>query len=367
MPASKKGKEVADNDAAGDGSDGGEGQSTALDSVLKAISRIEAQMSQHALANEARFRSLEQSAGFVAEDEAYVSGDDGEAADARALCSRSGCNRPRFREGEIVHDFCGQTCARAAGALEAAGADAEAGIDPDRVVASQPHLYAAADAAATPVERLMENHDFRRYLDELRKTDPARAALADDLLQVLQSIEVTLSEASGYNQHAVVRALAPINQQMERIVDAHVIFPAHYGGSKAHKYGHVARRAFADDDSLPNMFLGEGARTLGGERLRKEFEQCCSTLKKFALEGAKDKDKDGSPRGARGGRGGGRQQKQKPAQQPQQQQQQQQQQPAPPSRQPSQQQQQRGRSTSSRASNGGGGGSGAAGGAAPRV
>ena len=39
----------------------------------------------------------------------------------------------------------------------------------------------------------MENHDFRRYLDELRKTDPARAALADDLLQVLQSIEVTLS------------------------------------------------------------------------------------------------------------------------------------------------------------------------------
>ena len=367
MPA-KKGKEVAaDNDAGSDGSDGGDGQSTALDAVLKAISRIESQMEQHALANEARFRSLEQHAGLGAEDEAQDGSDDGEAAGAGALCSRSGCNRPRFREGEIVHDFCGQTCARAAGALEAAGADAEAGIDPDRVVASRPHLYAPADAAATPVERLMENHEFRRYLDDLRRTDQARAALADDLLQVLQSIEVTLSEARGYNQHAVVRALAPINQQLERIVDANVIFPAAFGGSKAHKYGHVARRVFADDDSLANMFLGEGARTLGGERLRKEFEQCCSTLKKFALEGAKDKDKDGSPRGARGGRGGGRQQKQKPAQQPQQQQQQQQQQPAPPSRQPSQQQQQRGRSTSSRASNGGGGSSGAAGGAAPRV
>ena len=364
MPA-KGGKPPTGSDAA---SDVGEEQPAAgIDSVMAAISRLEAQMSQHALANEARFRSLEQIAGFVAEDEAYASGDDGEAAGAGALCSRSGCNRPRFREGEIVHDFCGQTCARAAGALEAAGADAEAGIDPDRVVASRPHLYAPADAAATPVERLMENHEFRRYLDDLRRTDQARAALADDLLQVLQSIEVTLSEARGYNQHAVVRALAPINQQLERIVDANVIFPAAFGGSKAHKFGHVARRAFADDDSLANMFLGEGARTLGGERLRKEFEQCCSTLKKFALEGAKDKDKDGSPRGARGGRGGGRQQKQKPAQQPQQQQQQQQQQPAPPSRQPSQQQQQRGRSTSSRASSGGGGSSGAAGGAAPRV
>ena len=211
----------------------------------------------------------------------------------------------------------------------------------------------------------MENHEFRRYLDDLRRTDHARAALVDDLLQVLQSIEVTLSEARGYNQHAVVRALAPINQQMERIVDAHVIFPAAFGGSKAHKYGHVARRVFADDDSLANMFLGEGARTLGGERLRKEFEHCCSTLKKFALEGAKEKDKDRSPRGERGGRGGRRQQKQQPTQ-PKQPQPQQQQQQAPPPRQPSQQQQQRGRSTSSRASNGGGGALGAAGGAAPR-
>ena len=107
-------------------------------------------MEQHALANDARFRSLEQSAGFVAEDEAYVSGDDGEAADARALCSRSGCTWPHYRDSEIEHDFCGQACARAACALAAAGADVEAGIDPDRVVASQPSLYAAADAPGHP-------------------------------------------------------------------------------------------------------------------------------------------------------------------------------------------------------------------------
>jgi len=143
MPA-KGGKQVAGRDA---DSDGGEDQPAAIDSVLEAISRIEAQMSQHALANEARFRSLEQSAGFVAEDEAHASGDDGEAADARALCSRSGCTRPRYRDGEIEHDFCGQAGARAAGALAAAGADDEAGTDPDRVVDSQPSFY---DAAGRP-------------------------------------------------------------------------------------------------------------------------------------------------------------------------------------------------------------------------
>ena len=27
------------------------------------------------------------------------------------------------------------------------------------------------------------------------------------------------------------------------------------------------------------MFFGEGARNLGGDRIHKEFEQCCSALK----------------------------------------------------------------------------------------
>ena len=58
MPAKKGKGAAADSDAGSDGSDGGE-QSTALDAVLKAISRIESQMEQHALANDARFRSLE--------------------------------------------------------------------------------------------------------------------------------------------------------------------------------------------------------------------------------------------------------------------------------------------------------------------
>ena len=133
-----------------------------------------------------------------------------------------------------MHDFCGQSCARAAGALAAAVADDEAGTDPDRVVASQPtSFYDAADASVTQVERLLANHEFRLYMDDLRRTDHARAAMAEDLLSMLQSIQVTLSDARGYGQHDVVRALVPINQQLERIIDANVIFPAAFGGSKA--------------------------------------------------------------------------------------------------------------------------------------
>ena len=55
------------------------------------------------------------------------------------------------------------------------------------------------------------------------------------------------------------------------------------------------------------MFFGAGARDLGSERSRKEFDQCCAALKKLPLEGL-SKDKERSPRGGRGGKRRGQQQ-----------------------------------------------------------
>ena len=46
------------------------------------------------------------------------------------------------------------------------------------------------------------------------------------------------------------------------------------------------------------MFFGEGARGLGAERNRKEFDQCCAVLQKLPL----DEFKDNSTRDERGGK-----------------------------------------------------------------
>ena len=188
--------------------------------------------------------------------------------------------------------------------------DDEAGIDPDRAVAQSASFYDTFDAPTTKVERLVATNENRVYMEDLRKSDQARADLAEDLLAMHQDMQVTLADARAARQHAVARALGPISLRLEQILDSNVIFPAAFGGAKAHKYVHIARRAFAEEESLANMFFGEGARSLGGERIHKEFEQCCSALKKLHFDGAKDKDTDNSPRGERGGRGGKKKQQQ---------------------------------------------------------
>ena len=365
MPASTRGGAAGGN-REDEASTGGSEEQPAVDVValMAAISRIEEQVSAVAtaaearsVAAEARFAALEASAGIAGSDEGW---------EVRVeTCRFQGCDKPRFREGERVHDYCGRTHAQAAGALEES--DDEAGIDPDRQVAA-PHTPTFYDTLAgqdSRLERLVATPEFRQYMDELHRSDMPRAALAEDLLSLYQDLQVTISDTRAARQHAVARALESHARGLARIIDYNVIFPAAYGGPKAHKFVHIARRAFAEEESLANLFLGEGARNLGGERVRKEFDQCCAALKKLPFEG---KDRDTSPRGERGDRGGKkkRQQQQQQPSRPQPQQQQQQQQSPRPRQQQQQQQQQRGRSPSRASNRGGGGTQGAAGNAAPR-
>ena len=363
MPATRNGGAAGGNREDGASDDGSEGPPAVdVTALMAAITRIQEKMDDEsaasqarAVAADARFAALEASAG--------IEGSDGGWGVSEATCSLEGCSRPCFTDGGRVHNYCGRTHARAAGAL--AESDEEAGVDPDRQVAvPQQGFYDTLAAPDSRLERLVATTEFRAYMDELHKSDVPRAALAEDLLSLYQGMQVTISDARAARQHAVTRALETHSQQLARVIDCNVIFPAAYGGSKAHKYVHIARRAFAEEESLANLFLGEGARNLGGERVRKEFDQCCAALKKLPFEG---KERDTSPRGERGNRGGKKRSQQPQQPRPPQQQQQQQQQPSPrPRQQQPQQQQQRGRSPSRASNRGGGGTSGAAGGAAPR-
>ena len=366
-PYNLRGQGAAGGDHEAEASDGGSEGQPAVDvpAIMAAITRLQDKMDAESAAAkaradaaEARFAALEASAGGE--------GSDGGWDVREETCSLEGCSRPRFKDKDSgrVHAYCGRTHAQAAGALEDSGD--EAGVDPDRQIAVQPTpTFYDTLGQDTRLERLVATPEFRSYMDELHRSDVPRAALAEDLLSLYQDMQATISDTRAARQYAVARALESHAQRLAKVIDYNVIFPAAYGGPKAHKFVHIARRAFAEEESLANLFLGEGARNLGGERVRKEFDQCCAALKKLPFEG---KDRDTSPRGERGDRGGKkkRQQQQQQPSRPQPQQQQQQQQSPRPRQQQQQQQQQRGRSPSRASNRGGGGTQGAAGNAAPR-
>ena len=69
----------------------------------------------------------------------------------------------------------------------------------------------------------------------------------------------------------------------------------------------IQKQLERQQENLANLYFGEGARDLGVERNRKEFDQCCAVLKKFPL----DELKEHSARGERGGK-----KQQQPEQQP---------------------------------------------------
>jgi hypothetical protein len=339
---------------------GGEESPASLATVLAAIAGIQQKLEQH----DARFGAMEQTSGWAVREGGAASGG------PRATCQLPGCSRGVFVEGDREHDYCSRTHAREHGALppvdeatsdEEAGGDAcEAGVDPDRrAVQRYASSFDVGPPATTRVANLLGTSKFRLYMDDLHRSDPDRAALAEDLLAMHEHLQLVLGDVR--DQRCRLQ-LAPLRQRLERILDAYVVFPGVSGGAKAHKFVHVARRAFAEQEE-ENLFFGEGARTLAGERSRKEFEQCCATLRKLSLEG--DKDKDASPRGSRGGRKKRQQQPQQQQQQPSRSQQQQQSSPQPRQRQPSPDPRRPSRGRSNSRSRGGSN-SGAAGGAAPQ-
>lgn len=191
-----------------------------------------------------------------------------------------------------------------------AGADphGEAGVDPSRRVVRSEGSFDAGPPT-TRVSTLLGTTKLWLYMDDLHKSDQDRAALAEDLLAVHEHLQLILGDVRDPRYRMQV---APLRQRLEQILDAYVVFPASFGGTKAHRDVHIARRAFAEQEE-DSLFFGEGARGLGGKRSRKEFDQCCAALKKLPLDGLKDKDR--SPCGARGGGGGRRNQQQQQTQQ----------------------------------------------------
>ena len=129
---------------------------------------------------------------------------------------------------------------------------------------------------------LLGTTQFRLYMDELHRSDKGRAVLAEDLLAMHEHLQLILGDVREPRYRL---QLAPLRQRLEQILDAYVVFPAAFGGAKAHRFVHVARRAFAEQEE-ENLFFGEGARSLARERSRKEFEQCCAALRKLPLDGA---------------------------------------------------------------------------------
>jgi len=378
MPAATRGSEK--QSASGGHDDGEEEQRPAdLNAVLAAIQAINDRLDKQ----DRRTTALEQSSGWTVLDgtSSDAGGHEGRAAaadearvgspaqPARPTCRLEGCTRPAFVEDDgRVHAYCGRAHARAAGALsivEEDGSDDEAGVDPDRRRV-QPDAISYDDGLlSTQVSRLLQVPDFRFYLDDLRKSDKDRASLVEDLLAIHEELQILTLEAREARGVLPIGRLGPVRRRVEQALDAFVVFPAANGGAKAHRYVHVARRAFAEQEGLAGMYFTEGARGLGLERSRKEFEQCCAALKKLPLDELKE-SQEGGARGVRGGKKKRRQQpRQSPSPQPRQQQPQQQQQrrPQQPSPDPSRRRRERGRSGSG--PRGGGGAQGAAAGAAP--
>ena len=208
-----RGQGAAGGDHEAEASDGGseEQPTVGYDTLMAAITSIQEQMSQHAAAAEARFAALESSAGGVASKEGAATGasgsgagegaatetpgrGDGWAVREEATCRLEGCTRPRFREGAgtslRVHDYCGQTHARCALVPPARSPSPTTRLasTPTARSPSPPAFMTLSTPRPLKVERLVATNEFRVYMDDLRKSDQARAALAEDLLSIYQDI-----------------------------------------------------------------------------------------------------------------------------------------------------------------------------------
>jgi len=156
------------------------------------------------------------------------------------------------------------------------------------------------------VSRLLAVPEFRDYMDDLHISDKDRSALVKDLLDLHEDLQVIITDARDARQAAIpVSHLGPIRRRVEKVIDVFVIFPAANGGTKDHRYVHIARRSFTEQKILVNMYFGEGVHGLGGELNHKEFDHYCVVLKKLPLIGFTDKKN-------RGDRGGKKKKKKKP-------------------------------------------------------
>ena len=163
---------------------------------------------------------MKQNSGWAVREGGATTGAPG--GNVRPTCSLPSCTLPVFVEEDgRIHDYCGQTHDREAGAIASLDEDVsddEAGVDPDHCdVRSEVSFYGDAGPPTTQVSRLLGNSEFRDYMDDLRKSDKDRDVLVEDLLAMHEELQVILTDARDARQAAIpVSRLGPIRQAQRR-------------------------------------------------------------------------------------------------------------------------------------------------------